>query len=202
MFPTDDLGNIVEKVVTSYADKMDRIEAASDTKDQFLWAFQDSVIDTRQEREMVTMELRESLAKISSLRKKDFDTMMKGILLAQNEREKEVGGLLNSYVIEQKEMAHILACNLTSVKDDLSKGETKRIKDFQALIERILSQQDARKEEVAAKLKQFREEQKAMSKKLRNLLAKGRELRVKDLKSMLKEFKIKREQRNFSRNTL
>ncbi|MFH1798265.1 MAG: hypothetical protein ABH844_02815 [Candidatus Omnitrophota bacterium] len=202
MLSREGIHGIVENVVSSYVAKMDRIEAAADTGEQFLWSFQDSFLDARQEREIVTMELRESLAKISSLRKKDFDNMMKEIVWAQKEKEKEAKSLLNGYITEQKEMAHMLARNLTSVKDDLSKGETKRIKDFQVLIERILSQQDVRKEEVTVKLKQFREEQQVMSKRLKNLLAKGRELRVKDLKSMLEEFKIKKEWRKFSRNTL
>lgn len=181
--------NIVENIVSSYEARIQGIGAIFDTTHQILEGFQDSFLDTKQEREKVNAELRESLAKNESLRKKDFDNMMQGILSTQDEREREVRNLLNRYLNEQKEMAQTLRDNLAKVKDALARGEAGRVKEFQVFIKEILASHEERKEEVASKLKEFQKEQQEVAKRLKELLAKGRELRIRDLKLMLKEFK-------------
>lgn len=191
----EDMKNIVENIVSSYETRIQSVGAIFDATHQILQGFQDSLLDTKQEREKINTELRENLAKTESLRKKDFDNMMQGILSAQDERENEVRNLLNSYLNEQKEMAQALRENLEKFKDGLAKGEVERAKDFQGMIKEILAKQDERKEEITSKLKVFQKEQQEMAKRLKELLAKGRELRIMDLKSMLKEFKAQHKQR-------
>jgi hypothetical protein len=182
--------NIVDQIVSSYETRIQSIGALFDTTHQVLEGFQDSLLDTREEREKLNGELRENLAKNKSLRRKDFDRLMEGILLTQNEREKEVRNLLNSYLHEQKEMARDLRGSLEKFKDFLAKGEAQRVKEFQEMIKKILVKQDERKDEVTFKLKEFRKEQKVLSSKLRELLTKGRDLRIKDLKAMVKNFRV------------
>lgn len=191
----EDMKNIVENIISSYETRVQNISSIFDTTHQLLEGFQDSFLDMRQERERLKLELRENLAKVESLRKKDFDNMMQGILSGQDEREKEVKHLLKSYLNEQKKMAHALRDNLFKVKDAFAKGEAGRIKEFQEMIKKILGKQDERKEEVTFQLKDFQKEQKVLAKRLKELLAKGRELRIKDLKSMLKEFQIQHKER-------
>jgi hypothetical protein len=182
--------NIVDQIVSSYETRIQSIGALFDTTHQVLQGFHDSLLDTREEREKLNGELRENLAKNKSLRRKDFDRLMEGILLTQNEREKEVRNLLNSYLHEQKEMARDLRGSLEKFKDFLAKGEAQRVKEFQEMIKKILVKQDERKDEVTFKLKEFRKEQKVLSSKLRELLTKGRDLRIKDLKAMVKNFRV------------
>lgn len=191
----EDMKNIVENIVSSYETRIQNIESIFETTHQLLEGFQNSFLDTRQEREKLNAVLRESLAKNESLRKKDFDGMMQGILSTQDEREKEVKDLLKTYLNEQKEMAHALGENLGKFKDSLAKGEVQRVKEFQILIKDILARQEERKEEVNSKLKEFQKEQQQMAKRLKELLAKGSQLRIKDLKSMLKEFKTQHTER-------
>ncbi|MCX5803538.1 MAG: hypothetical protein NTU69_08425 [Proteobacteria bacterium] len=157
--------------------------------------FQDSLIDNRDEREKVKIELRESLAKNKSLRRKDFDSMMKEILLTQDEKENEARHLLNSYLNEQEETVNTLKSHLTEVRDALDKGEAIRVKEYQEMLQRILDEQEERKTEVASKLKEFQQEQQKMIMGLKDLLARERGLRIKDLKSLLNEFKTQREER-------
>lgn len=191
----EDMKNIVENIISSYETRIQSIGDIFDTTHQLLEGFQESFLDTKQEREKLKTELRESLAKNDSLRRKDFDNMMRVILSSQDEREKEVRFVLKNYLNEHKEMAFALRENLSKVKDALVKGEAERIKESQAMIKEILAKQEERKEEVTSKLKEFQKEQQEMAIRLKTLLAKGRELRIKDLKSMLKEFKAQHKER-------
>lgn len=194
--PVDkDLNKIVNNILHSYEARIQSIGSVFDTTHQILQGSQDVLLDTRQEREKTSLELRESLAKNESLRRKDFDNMMQNILSIQNEREKEVRSLLNHYLNEQREMAKALRENLERFKDYLAKGEAQRLKGLQEMIKEILAKQDKRKEEVTSRLKEFQNEQKVLSARLKELLAKGKELRIKDFKSMLKEFESQHKQR-------
>ena len=187
--------NIVDNIVSSYEARIQSIGTLFDTTHQILLGFQDSLLDTKQEREKLNAELRESLTKNESLRRKDFDNMMQGILLTQDEREKEVRNLLSSYLNEQKEMARALREDLGKFKNSLIKGEVRRVKEFQEMIKHILAKQEERKNEVTFRLKEFKKEQKVLASKLKELLAKGRDLRIRDFKKMLKEFKAHHEER-------
>ncbi|MFA4828988.1 MAG: hypothetical protein WC855_09295 [Thermodesulfovibrionales bacterium] len=185
--------NIAENIIFSYEARIQSIGDIFDNTHLLLRGFQDSfldTLDTKQEREKFSAELRENLAKNESLRRKDFDNMMQGILSTQDEREKEVRSILKNYLNEHKEMAFALKENLSKVKDALARGEVERVKEFHEMIKEVIANQDARKEEVTSKLKELQKEQQEMVKKLKELLAKGRDLRIKDFKAMLEEFNI------------
>lgn len=187
---TEEMKNIMEGGLSSYEYRIQCMGAIIDTTSRLLEGFQDSFLDTKQEREKVNNQIREILARNEHLRRKDFDNMMQGILSAQDEREKEVKNLLKDYLNEQREMAYTLRDNLPKIKDALAKGEAGRIREFQEMIKGIFTKQNERKEEVTSKLKEFQKEQQEMAKSLKELLAKGRRLRIEDLKSMLKELKM------------
>ena len=191
----EDMKNIVENIISSYQARIQSIEAIFDSTGQLLEGFQESLLDTREEREKINAELRENLAKNESLRKKDFDNMMQDILSAQDQREKQVRSSLKNYLNEQREMANALGANLTGVKDALAKGEVQRVKEFQAAINEIFEKQEQRKQTVSSELEEFQKNQQEMAKRLKELLGKGKELRIKDLKSMLAEFKIQHRER-------
>jgi hypothetical protein len=189
--PSDALGHIL----FFYETRIQSIGSALDTTYHILQGFQDVLVNTNKEREKISKELKECLAKNESLRRKDFDTMMEGILQFQNEREKEVKNLLNLYFDEQRDMASALRENLKKFKDSLAHGETQRIKEFQDLIKELLARQLKRKEDVTTRLKEFQNEQRDLAWKLKVLAAKGKELRIRDLKLMLKEFQAQHKER-------
>ena len=93
MHAADGMQDITEDIISSYDVRIQSIGNIFDTTHQLLNGFQNSFLDVKQERENVRTELRESLARNESLRKKDFDSMMQGILSTQDEREKEVRSL-------------------------------------------------------------------------------------------------------------
>ena len=191
----EDMKEFVNNTVSSYEASIQNIGTLFQISHQILQDFHKPILDTRQEREKLNAELRENLAKNNSLRRKDFDNMMQGILLTQDEREKEVRNLLNHYLIEQKQIARSLHKNLEKFKNSLAKGEARRVKEFQEMIKEILANQDERKDEVTFRLKEFKKEQKVLASRLKKLLAKGKELRIKDFKSMLQEFKARYRER-------
>jgi bacterioferritin (cytochrome b1) len=180
----------IDHIVSSYETRIQSIGTLFDATHQVLQGFHDSLFDTREEREKLNGELRENLAKNKSLRRKDFDNLMEGIILTQNEREKEVRNLLNSYLHGQKEMAQDLRENLEGFRDSIAKGEAQRVKEFQEMIKHILAKQEERKDEVTSRLKEFKKEQKMLASRLKELLTKGRDLRIKDLKAMVKYFRV------------
>jgi hypothetical protein len=187
--------NIVNNILHSYEARIQSIGSMFDSTHQILQGFQDILLNTRQEREKSSLELRESLAKNESLRRKDFDSMMQNILSIQNKREKEVRNLLNSYLNEQREMAQELRDNFIGFKESLAKSDAQRLNAFQDMIKEIIAKQDKRKEEVTSGLKEFQKKQNMLSARLKELVAKGKELRIRDFKSMLKEFESQHKQR-------
>lgn len=188
----EDMKGIVEEIVSSYEASVQNTVDVFSTTHQIL---QNSILDTKQGNEKVTIQIRESLARNKSLRRKDFDSMMQGILSIQDEGEKEAKDLVNNYLNEQKEMSQDLRKGIRKFQDSFAKGEVQGGKKFQNLSKEILDKQDERKQEIASKLKDFQKEQQEMTMRLKELLAKGREIRIRDLKSMLKEFSARHEER-------
>ncbi len=190
-----DLKNAAENIISSYETRIESVGAMFDTAHQILDDFQEAFLDNKEEGRKINTQLRDILAHNEHLRKKDFDSMTQGVLSAQEEREVEVKNLLKGYLNQQREMARNLRENLAKFKDALVKGDVQRVKEFQEMLKEVLANQDARKEEVSSKLKEFQKEQQEMAKRLKALLAKGRELRIKDLKEMLQEFRIQHKER-------
>jgi len=190
-----DLKNAAEDAVSSYVTMIESVGAIFDTAHQIPDDFQEAFLDNKEERRKINTQLRDILAHNEHLRKKDFDSMTQGALSAQEERETEVKNLLKGYLNQQKETARTLRENLAKFKDALAKGDVQRVKEFQEMLKEVLANQDARKEDASSKLKEFQKEQQEMAKRLKTLLAKGGELRIKDLKSMLKEFKTQHQER-------
>ncbi len=180
--------NIIEDIIVSYETKIENINSFFETTDLILGEFQDPLLETKEERGEINSQLEDLLAKNEHLRRTDFHRMMQGILAIQVENEKEIRNLVNSFLTEQKQMVNLLRDNLTKIKAALANGQGVEIKESKELISQILAQQDKRKLEVSLKLKEFQKEQKEMIQRLLELLAKGKELRIRDLKLMFKEF--------------
>ena len=190
-----DMKNVIESVLSSYEMRIQSIGAIFDTTHNLLQSFQESFLDTRLERERINEQLRENLARNESLRKSDFDNMMHEILAVQDRREEQVRNLLNGYLDGQQEMASSLRSNLAKIKEALAKGETQRVKEVQTTINEVLAEQEQIKQEVVLRLNEFQEGQHEMTVRLKELLVKGSEIRLKDLRSMLVKFKARQKER-------
>lgn len=195
MADSSNVQHAVEEIISSYEERLQSISIIIDNTQTVLGEFQESISNTKQEREKLKIELRDTLARNESLRKKDFDTMMNAILLSQDDREREVKGLLSSYLAEQRDMARTLRENLGSFRGSLNRDNIGRVKEFHQMLQDILKKQEERKVEVTAKLKAYQKEQSELSCTLAGLLSRGRDLRTKDLRLMLRQFEARSRER-------
>jgi len=187
--------NVLESIISSYEARIQSIEAFFDTTGQIFQNFQESLLSTRAEREKINSQLRENLAQNGSLRKKDFDRMMGVISSHLDESEQEVRQLSGKYLNEQTKLVQQLREGLRNFKDALTEGQAEKVKELQTLIKEILSKQDESRNEATSRLKEFQQGQQQTSKMLKELLAKGEELRIRHFKAMLSEFKGQRAER-------
>jgi len=177
----DDMKRVAEEIVSSYQTRISEVATLIDNTHQLLEDFK-----TR--RNEMSEHLKETLARGESLRKKDFDNMIKDILSHQDEREKEVRNLLKTFFEEQKEIAQI-------IKKNLAEGEKVRINDFKKSLNDIQAKQKAREDEVRTTLKAFQQEYKEMADSQRSLLNKGEAVRIKDFKEMVKNIRLRQAER-------
>jgi hypothetical protein len=192
---TTEKENVLDSIISSYEARIQSIEAFFDTTGQIFQDFQDSLFNTRAEREKINSHLRENLAQNGSLRKKDFDRMMGVISSHLDESEQEVRQLSQKYLNEQTKLVQQLREGLKEFKDALTEGQAEKVKELQGLIKEILTKQDESKNKVTSKLKEFQQGQQQTSNMLNELLSKGEKLRIRDFKAMLAKFKKKREHR-------
>ena len=195
MLLAEDTRSFVEDVFSSYETRMRSVESLFETTNQILQGFQDSVLDTGQERKKINDQLKENLARNGSLRRKDFDNMMSVVSSYQDRQEQEVRNFSRNYLKEQATLVQELRENLKNFTNALAEGEAQRVKEFHSLITEVFARQEQRKNEVVFKLKEFQKDQQDTARMLNGLLAKGRELRTRDLKSMLSEFQRGRNER-------
>ncbi|MFH1856386.1 MAG: hypothetical protein ABH836_04035 [Candidatus Omnitrophota bacterium] len=166
-----------------------------DRTGEILEDFPGSFFDITKEREKIAARLKDLLAKNEHLRKKDFDQMMRCILSNQIEKEKEIGNLVNNYFKDQKDTMNFLSGNLAKIKEASKGGKGEKIREFQEEMNEVFIQQEAKKTHVSVKLKEFQAEQQKMRGRFLELLSKGRQLRIKDLKILLEEFDARRKER-------
>jgi hypothetical protein len=191
----EEMKNLVDDLVYSYESRIQNIESLFDSTYITLQGFQEFYSACYREREDLSTQLRESLAKTSSFRKKDFDKMMQDILSLQDESEKEVRSLFNSYLDQQKEMTHTLRHGLSHIKEALCQGDVDKVRYLQDRFREIFPLHEKRKEEVIDKLKSIQKEQQDIGKNINSLLAKGKELKIKDFKTMLTHLKKQHQER-------
>lgn len=171
----DDMKRVAEELVSSYQARISEVAMIIDDTNQILEDF-------KTKRNQMNDKLKESLARGESLRRKDFDAMMKDILASQDEREKEVKSLLRTFFEEQREIAELIRKSLTG-------GDKKGINDFKKMLQDIQTRQRTRENEVSTALRQFQTEYKEMAESLRGLLDKGEAVQIKDFKEMVKNMR-------------
>ena len=181
MGTAEDMKDLAQGIVSSYQARVSEVATIIDNAHQILEDF-------KLKRNEMSDQLKETLANQESLRKKDFDNMMKGILSHQDEREKEVRDLLKTFFKEQKEVAE-------SIRKNLTEDERVRISDFKKMLQDIQARQKLRENEVRTTLKGFQEGHREMAESLHSLLNKEESLRIEDFKEMLKDIRSRQIER-------
>jgi hypothetical protein len=195
--PELNIDGFFDNIITSYEARIQKIQTAFQSSENitesshFLFdKVQSSLNNLRKERNLLNTKLCEILAKNGSLRKKDYNTMMSGILCALDEKEKEAETQFLSFIEAQKETAQSLKTSLLGIKDITAPDVTEKINEVKLQLLLISELQEKRKETVMKSFSDFQKLHTRMIESLNELLGKGDQIHVHDIKK-IKEQLIK-----------
>ena len=141
-----------------------------------------SLTDLKQQRNLLNDKLCETLAKNGSLRKKDYNAMMSGILEAVDQKEMEAEHQFHSFIEAQKQTAELLKNSLLDIKDITSKDNCEKISIIKEQLSQISILQEMRKDAIMKTFLNFQQLHNRMKEYLENLLEKGDHILVQDIK--------------------
>lgn len=170
-----EMGRLVAGLVASYEAGVQAVEAVVEAAYEVLEPW-------KREQEEASATLRQVLAKGASLRRKDFDAMIRKVLSRQEEREREVKGVIKIYLKERREAAEALKAAFVS-------GDPGRLR---AALGKLQAWQRSREEEARRAIASFRREQEEVASAFKGLLARG-SIRASDLKAALERIQTRRE---------
>ncbi|MDP2339299.1 MAG: hypothetical protein Q8N05_23130 [Bacteroidota bacterium] len=189
--PELNIDGFFDNIISSYETRIQKIQTAFQSSENitesshFLFDnVQSSLNDLRKERDLLNSRLCETLAKNGSLRKKDYNTMMSGILCALDEKEKEAETQFLSFIEAQKETVQALKTSLLGIKDITSPDVTEKINLVKVQLSRISELQETRKETVMKTFSDFQKLHNRMIESLNDLLCKGDQIHVRDIKKI------------------
>ena len=132
----------------------------------------------------MALQLRDTLAKKQSLRKRDFDYRLEHIVLLNLDKKKKVNEVLENFQKEEQEMVGRL-------RDILTGSEKMKLSEFRLLSGNILERLGKREKEVSEVLRGFHVEQEELAAGLRNLVKKGDQIRTKDFKALTESLRLR-----------
>ena len=188
----EEMVRLARELIASYEARVSSVEHIIEATHEMLEAF-------RSQREAMRIQLRETLARAASLRRRDFDAMMQGILVGQEERQERIKEAMRGYLSEHKATAQALKEALSlrlgrtqaglpvcDAQAGLANGEAKRIETVEELLGGIVARRQQREQEVTALLAEFQREQEEIARALGGLLSNGGSLKVKEFKATLR----------------
>jgi chromosome segregation ATPase len=201
----EEMKGVVDSIINSYEDRIAFVEEINQEVEKMLEDFHQNLEKEREERERINNQLRETLARNESLRRKDFDRMMGGILSSRKKREEEVEKIqktvrkkLKASLSEYKKMASGLRRSLSNFSEGLSTSNISRIEKAKRDFEKIKKEREKRREGVELLLKKsqdtlsdFRKERERIRESLKKLASCGKNLKVRDFKETIKNLSKK-----------
>ncbi|MDP2339179.1 MAG: hypothetical protein Q8N05_22520, partial [Bacteroidota bacterium] len=143
-----------------------------------------SLNELKKERDILNSRLCETLAKNGSLRKKDYNTIMSGILGTLDEKEREAESQFLNFIEVQKETAQSLKNSLLGIKNITSQDNCEKIAIIKEQLSRISKLQEMRKEKVMKTFMDFQQMHNRMMECLESLLEKGDHILIKEIKKL------------------
>ena len=173
-----EMRHLARAVITSYEARVSSLEQMIETTYEMLETF-------RSQREAMKTQLRETLARAASLRRRDFDAMIQGILARREEREQTVKETMRGYFEEHRTMA-------VALREALALGEAEGIGTVKKLLERVTVRRQEREREVRALLAEFQSEQEELARALGKVLSNGGSVSVKEFRAALRAIQSRR----------
>ena len=189
--PELNIDGFFDNIITSYETRIQKIQTAFQSSENITESshslfdnVNNSLNELKKERDILNSRLCETLAKNGSLRKKDYNTMMSGILGALDEKEREAGSQFLTFIEAQKETAQSLKNSLLGIKDITSQDASEKITIIKEQLSQISKLQEMRKETVMKTFMDFQQMHNRMMECLENLLEKGDHILIQDIKKV------------------
>jgi len=180
-----------DNIISSYEAKIQKIQTVFESSENITESshslfdnVRNSLNDLRKERELLNSRLCETVSKNVSLRKKDYNTMMSGILSALDQKEKEAETQFLFFIEAQKETAHLLKNSLLSLKDSTAQEGKEKITCLKEQLSGISGLQEIRKESVMKTFMDFQQMHNKIMECLEALLKKGDHILIQDIKKI------------------
>ena len=132
--PDINIDGFFENIITSYENRIQKIQTAFQSSENItessLSLFDNvlqSLNELKKERDLLNSKLCETLAKNGSLRKKDYNAMMSGILCTLDEKERLAETQFLAFIEDQKETAQSIKNSLLGIKDITSPDASEKI---------------------------------------------------------------------------
>ena len=173
----DNMQSVVENILNSYEKRVETVGRVM----QGTMALLERLSEEQAE---MALQLRDTLAKKESLRKRDFDHLLEDIVLRNLDKEKKVKEeVLENFQKEEDEMVARLRGILTG-------AEKIKLSEFRSLSKEILERLDRREKEAGDVLRSFHIEQEEFAAGLRRLVKKGDRIKIKDFKTMTENLRL------------
>ena len=191
MKPNVEFDSFFENVITSYEDRIQKIQAAFQSSENLTESshilfdnVHNHLNDLKKERDVLNSRLCETLSKNGSLRKKDYNTMMSDILEIIDKKEAEAQHQFTTFINAQKETAQTLKMSMLGLKDINSHDIGEKITSIKQQLSQLSKQQEMRKEAVMNSFIIFQRVHQQLITCLDNLLKKGDQILIKDIKKV------------------
>jgi hypothetical protein len=189
--PELNIDGFFDNIISSYETRIQKIQTAFQSSENITESshslfdnVHNSLTDLRKERDLLNSRLCETVAKNGSLRKKDYHTMMSGILNALDEKEKEAESQFFNFIEAQKETAQSLKNSLLSIKDITAQDAGEKINLVKDQLSKISKLQEERKESAIKTFMEFQQMHNKMMGCLESLLEKGDHILIHDIKKV------------------
>jgi nicotinamide riboside kinase len=186
-----EINSLFESIIISYEDRIQKIQTAFQSSENLTESSQflvdnvhNSLNNLKKKRDLLDSKLCKTLSKNGSLRKKDYNTMMSGILDIIDEKRRDTESQFLNFIETQKETTQSLKNGLLGIKDITSPDALKRISIIKEQLSQIPKLQETRKEKVMKTFIDFQKTHNRMMECLEKLLEKGDHILIKDLKSI------------------
>ncbi|MEI6049041.1 MAG: hypothetical protein WCS03_09105 [Bacteroidota bacterium] len=180
-----------DNIIKSYETRIQKIQTAFQSSENITESshtlfdnIHNSLSGLKTERDIANSKLCETMAKNGSLRKKDYNTMMSGILSALDEKEREAESQFLTFIETQKDTAKSLKNSLLGIKDIASQDSDEKIAIVKEQLHQISILQEKRKESVMKTFVDFQQMHNRMMDCLENLIEKGDQILIKDIKKI------------------
>ena len=133
---------------------------------------------------MLNSRLCETLAKNGSLRKKDYNSIMSGILSLLDEKERDAEREFLNFIETQKLTAQSLKNSLLGIKDITSSDDCEKLNIIKDQLSQISLLNEKRKETVMKTFMDFQQMQNKMMECFKELLEKDGHVLISDIKKV------------------